>query len=91
MKFFVWVISREEPPYIIKLHIQAKHQGEITKSMVIVALKKQCKLFSLDESAIEVRHFAQRNQFKVFIELNDRQHAIKLFERLYQMPNIPFY
>lgn len=59
--------------------------------MVIIALKRQCKLFTLDEAAIEVRHFAQKNQFKVFIELNERQHAIKFFERLYQMQQLPFY
>jgi hypothetical protein len=27
----------------------------------------------------------------VFIELNDRPNAIKLFEKLYLMPQLPFY
>lgn len=56
---------------MIKLHIQAKHQGEINRTMVIQAIKRQCK-FAIEDSQIEVRHFAQKNQFKVFIELGDR-------------------
>ena len=40
LKFFLWAIQREEPPYIIKLHIETKKQGEVTRPMVIDAIKR---------------------------------------------------
>ena len=29
LKFFIWIIQREDPPYIFKIHIQAKNNKEI--------------------------------------------------------------
>ncbi len=38
-----------------------------------------------------MRHFAQKNQFKVFVEASDRGLAIAFFEKFYNMPQLPFY
>lgn len=84
------MIHKENPPYIFKLHIQAKNQGEITRSMVLDAIKKQCK-FPIEDSQIEVRHFAPKNQFKVFVQLDEKAPAIKFFEKFFSMPQLPFF
>ena len=43
--------------------------------MVIEAIRRQCGPLVDQAIKIEVRHFAQKNQFKVFVETNDQNAA----------------
>lgn len=56
----------------MKLHIETKQAGEVTRSMVVDAIKRQLGAALEKSVKIEVRHFAQKNQFKVFMETNDK-------------------
>jgi hypothetical protein len=39
LQFFMWIIQKEEPPFIFKIHIQAKNKAELNERMIFVALK----------------------------------------------------
>ena len=59
----------------MKLHLETKQPGEVTRAMVIEAIRRQCGPLVDQAIKIEVRHFAQKNQFKVFVETNDQNAA----------------
>lgn len=40
LKFFLWVIQKEDPPYIFKMHIQAKDTYDLTEPIVVNSIKK---------------------------------------------------
>ncbi|CDW84392.1 UNKNOWN [Stylonychia lemnae] len=93
LKFFLWVIEKEEPPYIFKMHIQSMNQNDIDKQMIIQAIKKAL-LNQLGHDfikSIDVRTFQKKNQFKVFLEIEDRIDAQKLFKKFFKMSKLSFF
>ena len=42
-----------------------------------------------DKDKVSVQFFTKKLQFKVFVTINDRMNAIKFFEKVFKMKEIP--
>eukprot|EP00347_Sterkiella_histriomuscorum_P013453 403364654 len=93
LKFFLWVIENEQPPYIFKMHVQAHSSNDINTQLIQQAIKTQfTKVVGHDViKSIDVRSFPQKNQFKIFIEIEDKQDAQKYFKKIFKQPKLTFY
>jgi hypothetical protein len=67
------VISKEEPPYVFKLHIQAKKGDDLTQQIITDSIKKVFVLAVGHDRIkdIDIRFFNKKDQFKVFLEIGN--------------------
>lgn len=75
------------------MHIQAKDKNDLNPSMVKNAVKHNF-LNTVGHDIIrniDVRSFPKKNQFKVFIEVDDREDAAKFFKKIYKQPKLAFF
>jgi len=64
----MWVINREESPYLFKIHVQGKEFNEISQVMMrksIYALFPYQDLYEIED----IRFFHDKNQYKIFVEI----------------------
>lgn len=87
LDFFKWVIDREKPPYIFKLHVQAFSAKEIKIPMV----KRSIEFLiphSQQKPKIDIQFFSKKKQFKAFVEIQDASVAKHFFTHTFSAKNL---